>query len=65
MWYWEVVWMDPDGKTHSMYAIHGEISPWLANKKLIVIYPRVLKAIKKRGGRVLDAQIVYCSRKAL
>ena len=65
MFFWEVVWMDLDGNTHSMFALRGELTALEANRKLLVIFPAVRQAVKRKGGRIIDAQIVFCTRKHL
>ena len=64
------IWMQPtweveDGPIHSMFALHGSPTSWEANRRLVLKLPRIQMAIAKRGGKLLDAQVVYRSGKYL
>ena len=59
MWYWEVVWMDEDDRTHSMYALRGKLRAIDANREFLTLFPAVRETIKSKGGKILAVADSY------
>jgi len=65
MWFWEVLYVDQNGQIHSMHTSRGHPTADKAQLVLVSICDSLDRRIRDAGGRMLDVQIVYCSRKKL
>lgn len=62
MWFWEIVWKDKDGNTHSLYSLTGyntmgeAFNVWMAERETIESRLHFLGC-----KLIIDEQIVYKS----
>ena len=65
MYFWEVLWVNPQGQIFSFHSSRGYKTASEARKILYILCDDLDRRIRKRGGRMIDVQIVYSNHQRL